>query len=540
MDGRGTHAYWRVFPVLLLLIIQLSAAPATGRLSGRIINSDSGAPVANVQVDVQAQPSEIRWHARTDAMGQYTLAGLPPGLYTVWATAPGFVSTAFGLRRSRDVQSALLVVANGHVMNVDMALTVESTLSGRLTTVGGFPQAGATVTAQRPHLTDGQLVLRDYASARTDTDGRYHIAGLLYGDYYVSASAPAAAAGNDAGRFAPTFYPGRADPSDALRVRLTQGGHLEHVDFPTTTVRWVQVTGTVRSEHDNPLLNAAIIMQARDPERLSPGSGSKPRWLPGGRFVFDDVPPGEYIIRTLGGVETDAPLLFAAQAISVSGADVAHLVLTVVEGATLSGSVRLESHGTPAPDLTQMRLFVPLVDGTRFGGEPDDRMGRDGTFTVPGVDTGRRLVRATGVPAPWMLSRVTQSGRDITDQPIDVLPGSRIPDVVLTFTDLGPTLSGTVRYASGQTAVDMLVVAFSTDRALWQPLSRHIGATRTDHRGHYTLGPLPAGAYRLAVVQDYEEADLHQRDTLDQLTRRAVDVTLLTGQVYAQDLRVVR
>jgi hypothetical protein len=490
-----------VLPLLILLLVQLPAAPGTGRISGRIINSDTGAPLANVQVDVQLQAKETRWSARTDRDGQYQVATLPAGFYTVWAAAPGFASAAFGLRRSRDVQSAVSLSANGHAFNVDIALTAESTLSGRITTAEGLPQAGSTVTAQRPHLTDGQLVLRDYGTAQTNADGRYRIAGLLYGDYYVSTSAPAGVPGTDAGRLAPTFYPGRADPSDAQRVRLTKGGHLENVNFSSTTVRWVQVTGTVRSEKDAPLLNAALIMQARDPERLSPGSGSKPRWLDGGRFVFDDVPPGEYIIRTLGAVETDAPPLFAAQAVTVAGADITGLVLTVVEGATLSGRVELESHGTAAPDFTQLRLFMPLVDGTRFGGEPVSRMQKDGEFTVSGVDAGRRLVRATGVPGPWMLSRVTQNGLDITDVPVDVLPGARLGDVVLTFTDVAPTISGTVRYASGLAAVDMLVVAFSTDRAWWRPLSRHIGSTRTDNQGHYILGPLPAGPYRLVALQ---------------------------------------
>lgn len=527
-----------MFPVFLFLFMQLTAAPATGRISGRIINSDSGAPLANVQVDAQLGSAPTRSTAQTDANGQYILTALQPGMYTVWATAPGFVSSAFGLRRSRDIQSAITVAADGHAANVDIALTVESTLSGRLTNADGSPHAGATVTAQRPHLRDGQRLLKDYGRALTDADGRYRIAGLLYGDYYVSASAPGAAPGTDAGRFAPTFYPGSADPSEAQRVRLAKGSHLAGVDFPGTTVRWVQVTGTVRSGNDTPLLNAAIIMQARDPERLSPGSGSQPRWLAGGRFVFDNVPPGEYVIRALGAVETDAPQLFAAQAVNVSGMDVTDLVLTVVAGATLSGSVRLEPHGTPMPDLTQMRLLAPLVDGTRFGGEPVDRLGSDGEFTVSGVDAGRRLIRATGVPAPWMLSRVTQSGRDITDEPIEVLSGARLQDVVLTFTDIAPTISGTVRYASGQAAVDMLVVAFSTDRTLWRPLSRYIGATRTDHRGHYTLGPLPAGPYQLVAVQDYEEADLYQRDTLDQLTRLAVNVPLLVGQTRAQNLTI--
>lgn len=520
----------KLLVVSFVLLAQLVTAPATGRLSGRIINSDGGTPMADVQVTVQSRSTGTRWRVRSDGDGLYEVRNLPAGLYTVEAETPGFVKSAFGLRRSRGVQSAMPVAENGHAEHVDVALTVEATLSGRLTTADGSPLAGVTVTALRPHLTDGQHLLREYGSARTNADGRYRMGGLLYGDYYVSAGLPSAA---------PTFYPGCADPSEAERVRVLKGGHIEQVDFSPVGVRWSQVSGVVRSAKDAPLLNAAIIMQARDPDRLSPGSGSQPRWLDNGRFVFDAVPPGEYVIRTLGAVQTDAPVLFAAEHVSVSGVDVTDLVLTLVEGATLSGRVRLESHGTPAPDLTQMRLFVPLIDGTRFGGEPDGHIRSNGVFMVTGVDAGRRLVRAAGVPAPWMLSRVTQNGRDITDVPFDVLPGARLADVVLTLTDQAPSISGSVRYASGLEAVDMLVVAFSTDRSTWRPLSRHVGATRTNQRGQYTLGPLPAGAYRLVALQDYEEADIYERDTLDQLTRLAVEVTLLVGQTRTQDLRAL-
>lgn len=520
----------KLLVVSLLLFTQLATAPASGRLSGRIINSDGGTPMADVQVTVQSRSTGTQWRARSDANGLYEVRNLPAGLYIVEAQTPGFVSSAFGLRRSRGVQSAMPVAENGHAERVDVALTVEATLSGRLTNADGSALAGMTVTALRPHLTDGQRLLREYGSARTNADGRYRIGGLLYGDYYVSAGLPSAA---------PTFYPGRADPSEGVRVRVLKGSHVEQVDFSPVSVHWSQVSGVVRWANDTPLLSAAIIMQARDPDRLSPGSGSKPRWLDNGRFVFDAVPPGEYVIRTLGAAKAHAPVLFAAQRVSVSGVDVTDLVLTLVEGATLSGRVRLESHGTPAPDLTQLRLFVPLVDGTRFGGEPDGEIRSNGEFTVTGVDAGFRLVRAANVPAPWMLSRVTQHGRDITDVPFDVLPGARLEDVVLTLTDQAPSISGTVRYASGLEAVDMLVVAFSTDRSWWRPLSRHVGATRTDQRGHYTLGPLPAGAYRLVALQDYEEGDLYERDTLDQLTRLAVEVTLLVGQTRTQDLRAL-
>lgn len=519
----------KIVVAIALFVAQLSAPPATGRLSGHIINSDDGTPIADAQVEVQSR-SGTRWEARTDANGVYDLRDLPAGQYTVWAEAPGFARSAFGLRRSRGVQSAVPIAANSHAGNVDVALTVEATVSGRVTSTTGAPVSGVIVTALRPHLTDGQRLLREYGRTTTNADGRYRIGGLLYGDYYVTAGLPSTV---------PTFCPGRADPSEAVRVRVLKGSHVELVDLPLVTVRWTQVSGVVRSEKDAPLLNAAIIMQARDPDRLSPGSGSQPRWVDAGQFLFDDVPPGEYIIRTMAAVQANAPVLFAARAVSVSGANITDLSLTVVEGATLSGRVRLERHGTPPPDLTQMRLFVPLIDGTRFGGEPDGQVRSNGVFRVTGVDAGRRLIRVSGVPAPWMLSRVTQKGRDITDAPFDVLPGARLQDVELTLTDLGPSFSGTVRYASGLAAVDMLVVAFSTDRQSWRPLSRHVASTRTNLEGHYRLGPLPAGPYRIVALQDYEEVDLYERDTLDQITPLAIEVPLSVGQTRAQDLRAL-
>jgi hypothetical protein len=74
------------------------------------------------------------------------------------------------------------------------------------------------------------------------------------------------------------------------------------------------------------------------------------------------MPPGDYIIRALAETDADAPMLFAAFVLEVEGLDGWNITLTT--GAILSGRVRFDSQGTPPADLTRIRLYAPLTDGT--------------------------------------------------------------------------------------------------------------------------------------------------------------------------------
>ena len=130
--------------------------------------------------------------------------------------------------------------------------------------------------------------------------------------------------------------------------------------------------------------------------------------------------------------------------VTVAGRDVVGAVLTLYPGATLSGTTRFMSRGSRAPDVDQWRISAPLVDGSRFGGEPKGTIGSNGRFHVNGVDAGQRLIRVVGVPAPWSLDRVLRDGTDITDTPIDVDPGEALTDFELIFTDSAPSVTGLV------------------------------------------------------------------------------------------------
>ncbi len=70
------------------------------------------------------------------------------------------------------------------------------------------------------------------------------------------------------------------------------------------------------------------------------------------------------------------------------------------------------------------------------------------------------------------------------------------------------------------------------------PFSRHIRSTGTDWEGRYHLGPLPPGQYLLVAVDDFEETEIYERETLNQISATAVRLILVPGAMRAQDLRV--
>jgi len=515
----------------------VTAGPPAGRLSGIITDSQKGTPIQGARVTVGSPSLDAPRQTTTDRAGRYAVALLPVGLFTVSASADTYVDSGFAYRPLERTQGTIVLSDQQHHDEVDIRLTKEATVSGRILEDDGTPAVGTAVHVLRPHFDEGQRLLATLGTARTDSEGRFRVKGLGPGDYYVTAFKPDPAVTTGiVAKHSPTYYPGSADAADARRVRVAVEAEVTGIDFVVRRVPWTRILGEVKPVEDATLRSAAIIMQPNDPEGLSAGPELGVTWLPDGRFSFEQVPPGHYIIRAMGELHAGDAMLFASLPLTVEGRDITGIVLTLTHGATLSGRVRFASHGSPAPDMTQLRLYAPLEDGTKFGGEPKGRIGTNGRFSVGGVDAGNRLIRALRVPAPWFLERVTQRGRDITDTPIPIQQGQKLQDVELTFTDTAPTINGLVLAASGRTVVDGLVVAFPVDRTLWRAASRYIQSARTDWQGHYTLGPLPPGQYLVVSVNGYDEADLFERETLDQLSRQATSVFLSAGQRRRHDL----
>jgi outer membrane receptor for ferrienterochelin and colicin len=71
---------------LLFTISTLSLFAQTGQLSGKISNAANGTPVSPAKINIQ----ELQLFKAADLEGRFLFEALPPGIYTVKITAPGF------------------------------------------------------------------------------------------------------------------------------------------------------------------------------------------------------------------------------------------------------------------------------------------------------------------------------------------------------------------------------------------------------------------------------------------------------------------
>jgi hypothetical protein len=180
------------------------------------------------------------------------------------------------------------------------------------------------------------------------------------------------------------------------------------------------------------------------------------------------------------------------------------------------------------------------VLGSEFNPAPPIPLNPDGTFEIAGIAPGAFLFQLTGPdlgPAGWWMRSMIGGGRDLLDRPIEVRPGSPSMNAVISMSDRHTELSGQLRTSSGEPGVDVFVIAFSTDRAMWGGQgARRVRAVRPGADGHFSMLDLPPGDYLLGVVTDIDPEDWQNPALLEQLVPSSIKVTIGEGEKKVQDL----
>ncbi len=138
---------------LLLSGIYLIAQETTGGMTGTVKDS-SGAVVSGAHVEITGTSLVGSKAQDTDASGQYRFANLPPGVYTITASAKGFKTT------KRDG----LTLEVGHLPSVDITMDV-GTAAEVVEVTGAAPVIDVTTTRTVTNIT--QDVIQDVPHGRS-------------------------------------------------------------------------------------------------------------------------------------------------------------------------------------------------------------------------------------------------------------------------------------------------------------------------------------------------------------------------------------
>jgi len=552
----------------------------SGRIRGRVVASDTGGPVRRATVSIAGMDIPNK-NAMTDAQGRFEFRDLPSGKFTLNASKAGFVSVQFGQSRPFESGTPIELAEKQFIDNANISMPRGGVISGRIVDEYGDPFPDVYVTAVRLAWMNGRRRMTPSASRSIQTNdlGQYRLYGLPPGEYYVSATSRSGLMempmfdmmeiggvrmGGDAGPsgsvptsgYAPTYFPGTPNGSEAQKITLAASQEATGVDFALAAVRLAKVSGLVISSDGKPFSGASVSLSPASRDFRGIGGPSGTRTTRDGTFTLNSVPPGDYILQVsaLQVVTTTATggdnntMVFRSGSIggsgeqesgsmplAVAGEDISNLMVTTAKGGTASGRVTFDG---PRPQ-GNIRVSAPPVDTDApvlaMGGTT---LKEDGTFELKGL-TGTRLIRVIA-PVAWQLKSVKLNGIDITDTGAEFKAGESASGLEVEMTNRTTSVTGTVSGADGAPLKDYTVIIFPEAPELWRlTMNRWVTGQRPDHEGRFKAQNLPAGRY-LAVALGYvPQGEWGDPELLDRLKAHAKRFTLDEGGTQTLDLRVV-
>jgi hypothetical protein len=421
------------------------------------------------------------------------------------------------------------------VERIDLSMAPAAAIAGRVSDENGDPVQGATVSLWQVQFANGRRTLVDTGRNRRTNDlGRVRLFGVQPGRYAMVASAATAGPFRLPG-YAPTYYPGSLNASDAQLITVAPGAGDATVELRLLTGHVTKVSGIALDSNEQAYAGRLLLVPSDRSGGVGPTLQASPR--PDGSFEFINVSPGDYLL------ETGFPGAFATQFVTVVDADVSGLTLRTTLGSTVRGRITLEgaSSSLKAQDI---KVYFVLTD-LDLGPSPGSyraKIDGEGNFEYVGL-FGPMLLRPFAGPR-WLVKSIRANGLDITDTP---MPFGRqdqsLTDVEVVMTNRGATLTGSVADARGQPVAACTVVVFATDRDRWQRASRFIKASRCEADGAFEVRGLPGAEYFAAAVDrlDGSEASGEWEDPaiLESLAAHAVRLALSEGQATPAALRLI-
>lgn len=529
------------------------AAPDPGKkavIEGKVLRL-SGEPLPKATVhlrSVTAAPSgpftasaPTGYVVTSDSNGSFLFDNIDPGRYVLSAERTGYLQQWFGARGPNRPGLSLTAGADAPLKDLVIMLTPQGIISGKVADEDGEPLAFAGVSVYRMGYQGGQKQLVRAGSAVSAADGSFLAGFLAPGRYYVSASdnratingGVAERPGNKAEQSGhlTTYYPNVLDPATAVPIDIGAGTNMSGVEIRLIRGRLLRIRG--RLTGSLPLPGSVV---------LAPSTQGLPQPAPvqsDGTFLFQNVSPGEYTIRSnRGGPRNPGqpPLSFVYARVNIRDQDVEGLEIPLGVGRELAGTVRLESE--QAAGIANVRVALQMVGGAYDSFGLQNAVARpDGSFAMRGLGPEKYRVSVNGLPQGVYVKSVRFENVDITHDYLDLTSGSGgALDILLS--PKAADVSGVVRNEKGEPVPNVPVT-------LWVPGRPPNGVydvprtASTDGSGAFQIFNMAPGEYRVAAWEDVEPGLAQNPDFRARFESTAAKVEVQESAHATADTRLV-
>ena len=514
----------------LLLAITATAQDTTPaavsfRISGFVLDSTSGQPVAGAQVVIApvVERGSIK-RALSAADGAFTFDGLSKGKYSLGAEHRGYPGQ--GYDQHEGYATAIAVGPGLDSEHIVFRLRPAGGIRGTVTSEDNEPIGGATVRLFGSGIANGEATTRELMTVTTDDRGLYSFAHLADHEYYIAVS----------GRpWYANVYPYLAitypDPLEAARMK-EERSRVDRV-YPLTFY-----PGTFSADQARPIrvppgekVTADIVLQSarnihvRISAPVTPGSAKESENL-----VISDMhrkisfPPRVMFYKNVFGTLTNIESAMTSTAddgvYEFSGMPAGHYTMTLhrgeglrpegggitqevdledgveltVGGGTSSASVSgvLSIDGQVSRERAIVRLVgkgIPMAFATEV---------KDGKFEfMQSVPPGTYEVGLAGNANDQYIKIVTATGARISGRALQVSSGAAIKLAITAATGMG-RVDG-VALDHGKPLAGAMIVLVPADIAHNATLVRR---DQSDSDGTFTLPQVVPGTYRVIAIQN--------------------------------------
>ncbi len=492
--------------------------PETIRLEGTVVNT-KGEGLS--QATVRVQPASARdglksYTATSDAQGKYTFEDIAPGRYTLNGAKPGFL-----FQRNAPV---LDISSEQRLLMLDIKMTAEAIIAGRVTDRSDKPVVDAQVLVFRPVYVQGKKQLQQQTTATTNDKGEYRIAGLPAGRYIFCASDRQGLNGTGSTtvseRNVDTFYPSSIDQNGSNPVNVAAGGELRNIDIHMQRSKVFSLRGKAAAPAGQIPIGISLQLTPKDAVLTTPYNlGLRPDGL----FEYINVPPGTYVLQT---GRTGNQVLSGRLEVTVRDSNVDNAVVQLIQSFDVNGTVRIEGGDLksmvappaaptfPPTGRSAIRLSFMSSDTEGLDFTRNWPVAQDGTFKMTGARPWKYVWGMFDLPQGIYVKSVHLGAQDITHTVMDLTSGASRPlDVVLS--NKAADVSGVAR--SGVT-----VTLADTDGG--------VKTTIADQNGKFRFSSLAPGKYDVAAWEEIEPELASYHGFVSHFNEQASSITLAEGQ----------
>jgi hypothetical protein len=500
-------------------------------VSGQVVNSVTGEPIARARVQVNAQQATL-----TDHDGHFEFDNVSDEPAYAFASKPGYFA------------EDKAVPAQGQ--SITLKLIPEAVLFGSITDPNGQPIQDLHVQLTMLRVENGLRHWRQVQATSTNVEGQFRFAELQAGQYSLATGfhieglleAPSSVA------FMPVTFPPLT--GDGIRGALTlmPGEHVEANASPAME-KLYPVTGMIKGMAGQ---GASFGVETKDGEPVD----SPVNMYPGGAFRLR-LPAGSYKLRVHSAVEHEQQLE-SIREISVSAAPLQGVSVTLEPPAILPIEVEYQAVTTASQNTTSTPpayLNASLQDedsrgpGHMFPAQPLKQPGRAQALE-PGdpmvfrdVEPGRYILQAQPQP-PWYVASASCGNVDLTHDPLVIGTGTGACTVRMVYRDDSASLKWLASPAEdgNATSNEVFVIAIPLD-SFTQPamnsnmIADHKLSSDSPAEGSFEgLGP---GRYLVMALPHRQDPPYRDHEALQRYLSLGQEITLTRGGKSEVQLKIV-